>query len=118
MQQLKRLELWLTIDDYGTGYSSLSYLQRLPVDAIKIDQSFIRRMQRDNDSAAIVHSTIDLAHSQRLLVIAEGLENEQTFSHLAAMDCDQVQGYCISRPLPAEQFAHWCVERAGSSAVG
>jgi diguanylate cyclase (GGDEF)-like protein len=113
LQQLKRLELRLAIDDYGTGYSSLSYLQRLPVDAIKIDQSFIRSMQRDNDSAAIVHSTIDLAHSLRLLVIAEGVEDEQTFTRLAAMACDQVQGYCISRPMPAEQFSHWCAQHAG-----
>jgi EAL domain-containing protein (putative c-di-GMP-specific phosphodiesterase class I) len=75
LQQLKRLELRLAIDDYGTGYSSLSYLQQLPVDAIEIDQSLIRGLQRDTDSAAIVHSTIDLAHSLRLLVIAEGVED-------------------------------------------
>jgi diguanylate cyclase (GGDEF)-like protein len=112
LQQLKRLDLRLALDDYGTGYSSLSYLQRLPVDTIKIDQSFISSMERDADSAAIVHSTIDLAHSLRLLVIAEGVEDAQTFTHLAAMNCDQVQGYCISRPLPADEFQGWCAERA------
>ncbi|NML17925.1 bifunctional diguanylate cyclase/phosphodiesterase [Azohydromonas caseinilytica] len=112
LQQLKRLDLRLAIDDYGTGYSSLSYLQRLPVDAIKIDQSFIRGMQRDGDSAAIVHSTIDLAHSLRLLVVAEGVEDQETYSHLAAMACDQAQGYCISRPLPAVEFQQWCAGRA------
>ncbi|WP_298236009.1 GGDEF domain-containing protein [uncultured Azohydromonas sp.] len=112
LQQLKRLDLRIAIDDYGTGYSSLSYLQRLPVDAIKIDQTFIRGMKRDSDSAAIVHSTIDLAHSLRLLAVAEGVEDDETFSHLAAMACDQAQGYCISRPLPAEEFQGWCMGRA------
>jgi EAL domain-containing protein (putative c-di-GMP-specific phosphodiesterase class I) len=112
LQQLKRLDLRLALDDYGTGYSSLSYLQRLPVDTIKIDQSFISNMERDTDSAAIVHSTIDLAHSLRLLVIAEGVEDAQTFTHLAAMACDQVQGYCVSQPLPADEFQGWCAGRA------
>ena len=112
LQQLKRLNLRIAIDDYGTGYSSLSYLQRLPVDALKIDQTFIKGMRRNSDSASIVHSTIDLAHSLRLLVIAEGVEDEETFSHLAAMSCDQAQGYCISRPLPADEFQRWCVGRA------
>ncbi len=112
LQQLKRLDLRIAIDDYGTGYSSLSYLQRLPVDALKIDQTFIRGMRRDSDSAAIVHSTIDLAHSLRLLVIAEGVEDDETFSHLAAMACDQAQGYCISRPLPADEFQGWYMGRA------
>ncbi|WP_157267141.1 bifunctional diguanylate cyclase/phosphodiesterase [Azohydromonas aeria] len=112
LHQLKRLDLRIAIDDYGTGYSSLAYLQRLPVDALKIDQTFIKRMRRDSDSAAIVHSTIDLAHSLRLLVIAEGVEDDETFNDLAAMACDQAQGYCISRPLPADQFQGWCVGRA------
>ncbi len=88
------------------------YLQRLPVDTLKIDQTFIRGMRRDSDSAAIVHSTIDLAHSLRLLVIAEGVEDDETFSHLAAMTCDQAQGYCISRPLPVDEFQGWCKGRA------
>jgi EAL domain-containing protein (putative c-di-GMP-specific phosphodiesterase class I) len=112
LQQLKRLNLRIAIDDYGTGYSSLSYLQRLPVDALKIDQTFISGMRRNSDSAAIVHSTIDLAHSLRLLVIAEGVEDDETFSDLAAMACDQAQGYCISRPLPADDFQRWCMGRA------
>jgi diguanylate cyclase (GGDEF)-like protein len=112
LQQLKRLDLRIAIDDSGTGYSSLSYLQRLPVDALKIDQTFIRGMRRNSDSAAIVHSTIDLAHSLRLLVIAEGVEDDETFSDLAAMACDQAQGYCISRPLPAAEFPGWCMRRA------
>jgi EAL domain-containing protein (putative c-di-GMP-specific phosphodiesterase class I) len=82
------------------------------VDALKIDQTFISGMRRNSDSAAIVHSTIDLAHSLRLLVIAEGVEDDETFSDLAAMACDQAQGYCISRPLPADDFQRWCMGRA------
>ncbi|WP_157267066.1 bifunctional diguanylate cyclase/phosphodiesterase [Azohydromonas aeria] len=109
--RLKRLELRLAIDDYGTGYSSLSYLQRLPVDAIKIDQSFVSRMRRESGSAAIVRSTIELAHDLRLLVIGEGVEDKETLDDLAALQCDQAQGYCISRPMPAEQFHSWCEAR-------
>ena len=107
LTRLKGLEVRLTIDDYGTGYSSLSYLQRLPVDAIKIDQSFVADMMRNKDSATIVRSTIELAHNLDLTVIAEGVEDQGTFDRLAAMGCDMAQGYCISRPIPAEQFRAW-----------
>ncbi len=95
------------IDDYGTGYSSLSYLQRLPVDSIKIDQSFVTDMVTNKDSAAIVRSTIELAHILDLTVIAEGVEDQGTFEQLAALGCDMAQGYCISRPIPADQFRAW-----------
>jgi diguanylate cyclase (GGDEF)-like protein len=107
LNRLKRLDVRLAIDDYGTGYSSLSYLQRLPVDALKIDQSFIADMQRNKDSATIVRSTIELAHNLDLSVIAEGVEDEGTFDRLATLGCDMAQGYCISRPMPADQFQTW-----------
>ncbi len=107
LTRLKRLDVALTIDDYGTGYSSLSYLQRLPVDAIKIDQSFVRDMTTNDDSATIVRSTIELAHNLDLSVTAEGVEDQGTFERLAALGCDMAQGYCISRPIPAEQFRAW-----------
>ena len=107
LTRLKRLDVSLTIDDYGTGYSSLSYLQRLPVDSIKIDQSFVTDMVTNKDSAAIVHSTIELAHNLDLTVIAEGVEDQGTFDRLAALGCDMAQGYCISRPIPADQFRAW-----------
>jgi len=107
LTRLKRLDVQLTIDDYGTGYSSLSYLQRLPVDAIKIDQSFVTDMMSNKDSATIVRSTIELAHNLNLTVIAEGVEDQGTFDHLADLGCDMAQGYCISRPIPADQFQDW-----------
>ena len=107
LTRLKRLDVSLTIDDYGTGYSSLSYLQRLPVDAIKIDQSFVIDMIANKDSAAIVRSTIELAHNLDLTVIAEGVEDQGTFERLAALGCDMAQGYCIGRPIPADQFGAW-----------
>ena len=107
LTRLKRLDVELTIDDYGTGYSSLSYLQRLPVDAIKIDQSFVCDMTTNKDSATIVRSTIELAHNLDLTVTAEGVEDQGTFERLAALGCDMAQGYCISRPIPADQFRAW-----------
>jgi diguanylate cyclase (GGDEF)-like protein len=107
LTRLKHLNVRLSIDDYGTGYSSLSYLQRLPVDAIKIDQSFVADMMSNKDSATIVRSTIELAHNLHLTVVAEGVEDQITFDRLADLGCDMAQGYCISRPIPADQFQAW-----------
>jgi len=107
LTRLKRLDVKLTIDDFGTGYSSLSYLQRLPVDTIKIDQSFVVDMATNKDSATIVRSTIELAHNLDLTVVAEGVEDQGTFDRLVALGCDMAQGYCISKPIPADQFREW-----------
>jgi diguanylate cyclase (GGDEF)-like protein len=107
LKRLKRLGVSLTIDDYGTGYSSLSYLRRLPVDAIKIDRSFVTDMLGNEDSAVIVRSTIELAHNLHLEVVAEGVEDRRTFDELAALGCDMAQGFCISRPIPADEFRAW-----------
>jgi diguanylate cyclase (GGDEF)-like protein len=107
LTRLKRLGVQLFIDDYGTGYSSLSYLQKLPVDAIKIDQSFVMPMADGGDSAAIVSSTIELGHKLGLQVVAEGVETQAVWDQLAALGCDVAQGYLISRPMPAKQFKEW-----------
>lgn len=107
LRRLKTLEVELYIDDYGTGYSSLSYLQKLPVDALKIDQSFVMPLMRDADSAAIVSSTIELGHNLGKRVVAEGVEDLAIWNRLAAWGCDVAQGYHISRPMPAEQFTDW-----------
>ncbi|MFL6699714.1 MAG: putative bifunctional diguanylate cyclase/phosphodiesterase [Vitreoscilla sp.] len=104
---LKQLDVMLSIDDFGTGYSSLSYLRELPVDAIKIDQSFVRGLVSDAGCAAIVRSTIDLAHNLHLNVIAEGVEDEPTFDALTQLGCDAAQGFCIGRPMPAAEFQGW-----------
>jgi EAL domain-containing protein (putative c-di-GMP-specific phosphodiesterase class I) len=106
---LRAKNITLYIDDFGTGYSSLSYLQKLPVDCIKIDQSFVARMLHDNDSAVIVRSTIDLAHDLGRKVVAEGVENQAQWDRLAAFGCDMAQGYFIAAPMPSEQFRTWAV---------
>ncbi|MDQ2778744.1 MAG: EAL domain-containing protein [Pseudomonadota bacterium] len=94
----------LSIDDFGTGYSSLAYLKRLPVDELKIDKSFVLAMEADEDDAKIVRSTIDLAHNLGLTVVAEGVENAAVLARLAALDCDEAQGFHMCRPLPASEM--------------
>lgn len=97
----------LYIDDFGTGYSSLSYLLKLPVDYIKIDQSFVRGMSSSRDSATIVKSTIDLVHALGRKVVAEGVETQQDWDSLAALGCDIAQGYFIAKPMHVESFPAW-----------
>lgn len=97
----------LYIDDFGTGYSSLSYLQKMPVDYIKIDQSFVSAMTTSKESLAIVRSTIDLAHDLGLKVVAEGIETQENWNQLAALGCGIGQGYFMSKPIPAEAFQNW-----------
>jgi predicted signal transduction protein with EAL and GGDEF domain len=99
------LGLRLSIDDFGTGYSSLANLKRLPVDMIKIDKSFVLEMATEHSDAAIVRSTIELAHNLGLQVIAEGVEDRQIWEELARLGCDFAQGYYLSRPLPADKLA-------------
>lgn len=107
LARLKELEVKLFIDDFGTGYSSLSYLQKLPVDSIKIDRSFVTNMVADEDSAIIVRSTIDLGHNLSLEVVAEGVESQAVWEGLADLGCDTAQGYFISQPIPVAQFGAW-----------
>ena len=97
----------LSIDDFGTGYSSLAYLKRLPVHELKIDKSFVMAMESDAGDAKIVRSTIDLAHNLGLSVVAEGVENEAVLALLHALDCDEGQGYHMSKPMPAAEFCDW-----------
>ncbi|MDP3671730.1 MAG: GGDEF domain-containing protein [Telluria sp.] len=110
--RLKRLNVELFVDDYGTGYSSLSYLQKLPIDGLKIDRSFVTPMDANGDSSVIVRSTIELGHNLGLKVVAEGVESQAVWERLAALGCDLAQGYLISKPMPAHQFHEW--ERAWS----
>ncbi len=109
LDRLSALGFKLSIDDFGTGYSSLAYLKRLPVDELKIDQSFVRSMESDPDDAKIVRSTIDLAHNMGLSVVAEGVENAHVWDMLRDLNCDQAQGYHMGRPMPADTFANWSV---------
>jgi diguanylate cyclase (GGDEF)-like protein len=104
----------LAVDDFGTGYSSLSYLRRLPVQELKIDQSFVSNMLRDPQDEVIVRSTIDLGHNLQLSVVAEGVEDQDTLRALAAMGCDIAQGFGIARPLTATELIAWVIaERSG-----
>jgi diguanylate cyclase (GGDEF)-like protein len=96
---LHELGVYLALDDFGTGWSSLTHLQRMPVDEIKIDRSFVAAMATDASSAAIVSSTVDLAHALGLRVVAEGIEDEATWTRLRAVGCDAAQGYYLAKPL-------------------
>jgi predicted signal transduction protein with EAL and GGDEF domain len=103
LNRLSGLGCKLSIDDYGTGYSSLAYLRRLPLHELKIDKSFVMGMARDASDNVIVRSTIELAHNMGLVVVAEGVEDEATLERLRALGCDMVQGFFLSRPVPADQ---------------
>jgi diguanylate cyclase len=110
---LRSLGVRIAVDDYGTGYSSLAYLQRLEVDELKLDKSFVLPMLEDQGAGAIVRTTIDLAHSLGLRLVAEGVETEAHLRELARLGCDLAQGYHLSRPLPAADLTPWLQQRIG-----
>jgi len=104
LQNLKALGIQISIDDFGTGYSSLAYLKRFPIDKLKIDIAFVREVTSNPDDAAIVLAIINMAHSLKLNVVAEGVEKEAQLAYLHRHNCDEMQGYYFSRPLPEEEF--------------
>src|SRR5437016_11984253 len=113
LSRLNKMGVTLTVDDFGTGYSSLAYLQSLPVSSIKIDKSFVLTMAEDPSNATIVQSTIDLGHNLGLKVVAEGVENVESFNKLAELGCDYAQGFFLSRPLAPDRATLWLEEFAG-----
>ena len=111
LERLSAIGVKLSVDDFGTGYSSLSYLQRLPVQEVKIDRSFVFRMATDANDATIVQSIIELGHNLGLCTVAEGVEDQMVWDRLRAMGCDEAQGYYLSRPVPASAVTRWLEER-------
>jgi diguanylate cyclase (GGDEF)-like protein/PAS domain S-box-containing protein len=111
LTRLHELGVTVSIDDFGTGYSSLAYLQKLPVDSLKIDRSFVAEMAQSEDARAIVSAIIALAHTVGLKVTAEGIEDEATMQRLALLGCDVAQGYYVSRPMPSEAASLWLRSR-------
>ena len=103
LHAIRKLGVHIAVDDFGTGYSSLSYLKRFPVDRLKIDRSFVQHIT-DADDAVIVRAIIALGHNLGLKVLAEGVETEEQLAFLRANDCDELQGYYISKPVSAWQM--------------
>jgi diguanylate cyclase len=121
LERLSQMGIHLAVDDFGTGYSSLSYLHRFPINTLKIDRSFIHELSTNRNDALIVQAIIALAHSLKLEVVAEGVEDEGQLAFLKSFGSDQFQGYLRSKPLPALQFqqllAHVSAEPATSASA-
>jgi EAL domain-containing protein (putative c-di-GMP-specific phosphodiesterase class I) len=114
LAELKALGVILLLDDFGTGYSSLSHLKRFPIDAVKIDRSFIEGLdQPDGEDAAIVHAVIGMGQATGKTVIAEGIETPQQCRHVQGLGCDLGQGYHFGRPMPADEFGGWLAGAGG-----
>ena len=109
---LQSIGVRLSVDDFGTGYSSLTHLRQLPIDEIKIDKSFVFAMTSSEADLAIVRTVIDLAHNLGKQVCAEGVENQETWEMLDGLGCDLIQGYWISRPVPAAKLLQWLIDTA------
>ena len=105
LHQLQHLGIQLSIDDFGTGYSSMSYLEQLPFDTLKIDMSFVRKIQENGEGGAISATIVAMAHALNKKVVAEGVETQAQLDFLRKHDCELIQGYFFSRPLPAAELA-------------
>jgi len=114
LTQLSTMKISLSMDDFGTGYSSLGRLKNMPMDEIKIDQSFVKNMLIHEDDAVIVRSMIDLCHNLGRVVVAEGVEDQATWDMLASLGCDRAQGYFIARPMGGDRLPNWIKERKNS----
>ncbi|WP_378954779.1 putative bifunctional diguanylate cyclase/phosphodiesterase [Pelosinus sp. sgz500959] len=104
LNELKTIGVRLSLDDFGTGYSSLTYLQRLPVNILKIDKSFIDMLRSDKEPKAIIRTIVDMAHVMNMTVVAEGVETQEQIDYLVQCNCERIQGYIVSRPVPEEDI--------------
>ena len=112
LEAIKSLGITLAIDDFGTGYSSMSLVKKFPIDALKIDRSFVRDITNDNENKAIADAIITLGRALNLTVVAEGVETAEQEAFLLAHNCDEIQGYLISKPVPADEFAAFLANHA------
>jgi diguanylate cyclase (GGDEF)-like protein len=115
--KLKNMGINLSIDDFGTGYSSLSYFKHIPAAELKIDRTFVSTMMVDSQNLELVKIMIYIAHQFGLSVVAEGVEDRATMQRLRELDCDSIQGYYFSEPLPAQEFESWVRDWPGLSAI-
>lgn len=104
LNAIRAMDVCVAIDDFGTGFSSLSYLSKLPIDTLKIDRSFVVGMNAEPEGQAVVSTIINLGHSLKLSVVAEGVETEEQQAWLRVLGCDAMQGYLFSRPVAADVF--------------
>lgn len=118
LTRLRSQGVQIAVDDFGTGYSSLSYLRDLPIDELKLDQSFVFPIVDDPRAASLVASTVSLAHGLNLRMVAEGVESRAVYDQLTGYGCDRAQGFYMSRPLPAEELDLWITERGTTGFVG
>jgi diguanylate cyclase (GGDEF)-like protein len=117
LDRLNELGLKLSIDDFGTGYSSLGRLRHLPIHEVKIDKSFVQRVAIDHRDRAVVRSAVQLGHALGLEVVAEGVEDQETYGYLSREGCNTVQGYLISKPLPPDEFTSWLTGRTAQNVI-
>jgi len=111
LKAIKNLGVMLAVDDFGTGYSSMSLLKKFPIDVLKIDHSFVREITSNSEDKAIADAIIALGRALDLTIVAEGVETLDQENFLRAHHCDQVQGYLISKPVPADEFAAFMADR-------
>jgi EAL domain-containing protein (putative c-di-GMP-specific phosphodiesterase class I) len=117
LRTLRSMGIQIAIDDFGTGYSSLSSLKHFPLDKLKIDQSFVRELVTDSSDAAIITALVALGHGLKLEVVAEGVETQEQLTFLRSVRCDGMQGYLLSRPLPAQDATNLFIKRTNLGAI-